>query len=56
MGFFSMELFDRPTSRGQVGSELLVHSALVRDGVSDAEQEIRGSGELQVELLVCFIR
>ena len=52
-------LIDRLVVRAHliaVETLVLVDGALVRDWVRDAEQEIRGSIALQVEVLVRFIR
>ena len=53
---FALQLLDCTTSRRQIQPELMVERVLVRDRLGDIEQQTRGRSELQLEILVSFVR
>ena len=55
-GVFPPQLLDCKTSRRQIQPELMVERVLVRDRLGDIEQQTRGRSELQLEILVSFVR
>ena len=52
VNLFALQLFDRPTSRRQIHTELVVDGTRVCDRLGHIEQQLRGSSELQFEFLI----